>query len=232
MSDCHVRNGGFLGYPRQGSGRTQSALQETNGLQKPGRATAPKGTDSPFASAARDLDLPLQTGLSLPRDVLGRRSTPIYAVMDTTAHNSPIQHVTGCPGYPGSRAASTGNRNDSMSAGDARQTQCPTCPVFRFGQPGHRFPKYGGYTTRTDGVSRLSCLESILSYTRAHGCALTRLTHSINRFGRQDSRDTRGGATGYLESQRLSRQYRCPGWSNAQTGHLGQTSVPGGGRNA
>jgi hypothetical protein len=74
MSECAARNGGFLAYPRQCSGRTQPALRETNGPQKPGRAIAPKGHYSPIASAASDLDLPLQSGLSLARDVFGRRS--------------------------------------------------------------------------------------------------------------------------------------------------------------
>jgi hypothetical protein len=87
MSECPARNGGFLAYPRQHSRRTQPALQDTNGPQKPGRATAPTGTSLvPIASAASDLDLPLQRGLSLARDVFGRRSTRNLNTMDTSYH--------------------------------------------------------------------------------------------------------------------------------------------------
>jgi hypothetical protein len=224
MSECSARNGGFLASPRQHSRRTQPALQDTNGPQKPGRTIAPTGPRSPIASAASDLDLPLQRGLSLARDVFGRRSTPIYADMDTTAHNTRTRHFTRCPGYPGARVAATGNRNSRISRRDARQQQCPACPGCQNGQPGRQFPAQNGSTSRTGGVSRLSRLETILSYTRARWCAHTRLTHSINCSDRQDSRDTPGGAPGVLPSTRLSGRIGCPGWINPQTGHPGRGS--------
>lgn len=75
----HVRRILIVSRSFMGDGRlsqdktTETPLPETNGPEKPGRATAPKGAASPIASHAGLIEFAhLASGGSAPADVLGR----------------------------------------------------------------------------------------------------------------------------------------------------------------